>query len=745
MRASPRARTTATSKDGDARSGPPFASVVAGRSAGRASASASAARSASRAAGGNDIEALPGGAARSSAARTPAGDDPAPSGSAVGSQPTTGAPSPGRKRSRGSPRSSWEGTAKGTSPNGFPAGTNGSGRLRAPAAVEARPRVVPSIRRSARRAPSERQEDRGRECMQHTGVGAPPPRHRRATSLALRGAPTARGRRSGASTPGALRHRHRRKTLDLRTLDHDRILEPLRAVDGDKRDAGPPLFGDPSLFGPAAFGEALKPCDEVPKADSGAVVLATGQGAEAIEICKRLFRRRAKRERDSGRERIDERIDRLREGALVPCMMQGNQEADRPFHRVVGRPDVADGLKERAASTCCERNCLVGNEECLVRKGEESPSERSKEQEFIEGIVDGAERCKKLANLIARKKAAGAGRRVEEAARVEGGHVGARRVLPEGRHPLEEEADVSLGDAHRLSPFVHGVAVLADEPLNKRCNGIRKAQFNGPIGGLSGEGGERRRDRQGDDRREGVRMLGAARSQICRREGAVDELGERTSETVRSDERQMLSAGLQDPRRYARVELRIGPAEPVDALLRIADEEEPTATGGALPRIALQPIVGAQKKEKFRLNRIGILEFVDEKRVVARGNRFAGFVAVSNEPTRRQEEFEEVDAARFVLGGECLLVALKEAAEVFAEQRCKLAVGAGDEALRVYFPRISGGEDLVLRDRHAVDGRKGSRPADPAKMAGAFAARRTAELLFGAVEVTSIDPPRRRR
>ena len=58
--------------------------------------------------------------------------------------------------------------------------------------------------------------------------------------------------------------------------------------------------------------------------------------------------------------------------------------------------------------------------------------------------------------------------------------------------------------------------------------------------------------------------------------------------------------------------LRLGPAEPIDALLGVADDEQ-AGSGTARPRIAAQPGI-----QRLPLQRVGVLEFVDQQVLHAR-------------------------------------------------------------------------------------------------------------------------------
>ena len=61
------------------------------------------------------------------------------------------------------------------------------------------------------------------------------------------------------------------------------------------------------------------------------------------------------------------------------------------------------------------------------------------------------------------------------------------------------------------------------------------------------------------------------------------------------------------------VERDVGAAEAVDRLLRIADQEELAGRRPHAPPVALGGIVGGEEEQQLGLQRIGVLELVDEE------------------------------------------------------------------------------------------------------------------------------------
>jgi hypothetical protein len=61
------------------------------------------------------------------------------------------------------------------------------------------------------------------------------------------------------------------------------------------------------------------------------------------------------------------------------------------------------------------------------------------------------------------------------------------------------------------------------------------------------------------------------------------------------------------------IESHIGAPEPVDRLLRIADQKELARDWAGSAPVCLAGIVGREQEEYFGLQGVGVLEFVDEK------------------------------------------------------------------------------------------------------------------------------------
>ena len=95
----------------------------------------------------------------------------------------------------------------------------------------------------------------------------------------------------------------------------------------------------------------------------------------------------------------------------------------------------------------------------------------------------------------------------------------------------------------------------------------------------------------------------------------------------------------------------VGAPEAVDRLLRIADEEQPPGVDAHLrPRtIAVGGIVGAEQRGQLDLDRIGVLELVDQDAVVALPEPRPGrrtVLGIAQQRAGEHEQIVEVELAR---------------------------------------------------------------------------------------------------
>ncbi len=136
----------------------------------------------------------------------------------------------------------------------------------------------------------------------------------------------------------------------------------------------------------------------------------------------------------------------------------------------------------------------------------------------------------------------------------------------------------------------------------------------------------------------------------------------------------------------------IGAAETIDRLLRIADDEELSRNGTDGAGIADARIVGGEEQQDVRLNRIGILELVDEDAA-----EFCLQMAPDGFVRRDQiacvrEEIDEVERAR---GRLQLPVTRGGSGQFLLQTDCKVGVGVLLELLQFGEERVACGQHVA--------------------------------------------------
>ena len=110
----------------------------------------------------------------------------------------------------------------------------------------------------------------------------------------------------------------------------------------------------------------------------------------------------------------------------------------------------------------------------------------------------------------------------------------------------------------------------------------------------------------------------------------------------------------------------VGAPEAVDRLLRIADDEQLAGHGRDAPPVALGRIVGGQQQQDLGLQRIGVLELVDEQMREARWNAARTRGCADEQVARAQQQVDEIERAGALLQ---LLVAVDDVAQLLVQQR----------------------------------------------------------------------------
>ncbi len=164
---------------------------------------------------------------------------------------------------------------------------------------------------------------------------------------------------------------------------------------------------------------------------------------------------------------------------------------------------------------------------------------------------------------------------------------------------------------------------------------------------------------------------------------------------------------LLDPAAHLAIDRDVGAAEPVDRLLGIADDEEAAGQRLRLAPVGLARIVGGEEQEDLGLQRIGVLELVDEDALEAALEALAHPPVVAHQVARDEQQIEKVERAVLRLH---LAIALQRARELLLQERRE--VGVGGHAELVEPPAQVGDRAQHLVARHALTERRAASVLD---------------------------------
>ena len=145
------------------------------------------------------------------------------------------------------------------------------------------------------------------------------------------------------------------------------------------------------------------------------------------------------------------------------------------------------------------------------------------------------------------------------------------------------------------------------------------------------------------------------------------------------------------------VDRDVGASEAVDRLLGIADEEEAAGRRPCLAPVGLGRIVGGEQQQDLGLQRIGVLELIDEHPLEAALKAGADLRVVADQVARAEQQVEEVERAGVRLQ---LLVALERGPQFGLEPRGEIRVGVHPELIETRAQLADGRPHAVAR--HAV-------------------------------------------
>src|SRR5262245_26750373 len=349
----------------------------------------------------------------------------------------------------------------------------------------------------------------------------------------------------------------------------------------------------------------------------------------------------------------EQRGDGLLDGAIVAPPVQVAEQAQALDDRVQvwGRRFTLTGLRYAEGVQAADARAVL--EQRLVAHREQWPAQGAIDGQLVIRPLDGGERGAQTLDLLPLMERLAADQHVRDAPRLERLDIRLGDVGAPLRDAAKEQADVAR--RHRdLLPWPvalrHAPAAVLDEPPDERGHRVRQRGVDGrlrqspaPVGTWHGkrhDAGLARPFRPVGRERDVAGLERGAVLDHARGERRVDEPLHRWQ---RAEARGQLDHGrapLAQEVLDLLVDADVRAAEAVDRLLRIADHEE--LAGGrrhvAPPRRGR--IIAGEQQEDLRLERVGILELVDEDVAEAALELRAHVLASADEIAAAEQEVE---------------------------------------------------------------------------------------------------------
>ena len=320
-------------------------------------------------------------------------------------------------------------------------------------------------------------------------------------------------------------------------------------------------------------------------------------------------------------------------------------------------------------------------------------------------MLDGRQRRPHRHDLFAIVKRASADQQMRQLAGLERLDIRAGHVSAEALEAAEQQTHVTRGDRHprrgrgrcpahvvipgQRQPLHDAPPALGHQPVDERPDRVRQRALYRRSGDSPHPVGTRHR--QHDDGRLVVdrpamgqqpHVLGGSRrgrprtaAGHQRRERPVDQPLDLGHRAKTGGQGHQLDAVVLQPRLHGLVDAEVGTAKPVDRLLRVADDEQLARRRPHPAPVALCGVVGCQQQQDFRLQRVGVLELVDEDAGETPLKIGAHVGVVPHQVAGRQQQVDEVEPAGVPLEPG---VGVNRRAQLYLEQRRQ--VGVGDPA-----------------------------------------------------------------
>ena len=312
-------------------------------------------------------------------------------------------------------------------------------------------------------------------------------------------------------------------------------------------------------------------------------------------------------------------------------------------------------------------------DEALVVDRERARAQRADEREPVGRVVDRGEHPDQVAHLLALEEVAralvpvrdaGAGERVLVVSSPV--RAGSRIAMSPHRHGRQRPAVVAVADLPAL-------AVRRREAARRSCAPPR-AQLIGL--GLRVKLAEREHDRRPLRARRVRRLVELDVRWLHARLAHEDvvEYGVERGEQLRvraEVRRDLLVRARERAVSHLVVDGDVGAAEAVDRLLRVADDRQPARRRCQRPPVAVRLLVACQEQRELRLDRIGVLELVDQHDLVAAPEVVARRLVRAQQVARPEQQVVEV---RLAGGASLALVVVDELLD--PRQQAQQRVGA---------------------------------------------------------------------
>jgi len=344
---------------------------------------------------------------------------------------------------------------------------------------------------------------------------------------------------------------------------------------------------------------------------------------------------------------------------------------------------------------------LLPLEQLLVAERKQRAPQRREHGQLVVRPLDRGQGGADGLDFFAAVEGLAADEDVMDATRLQRPHVGLRHVVAEAEKAPEQDADVTGLDP----PSAHLPAALVDQPVDEGADGVGQRGLDLHRRHVADAVWFGHRQRQ--DRRLSLDVIAVAVERnvvrLQRERVAGHDRRERRVHD-RLDLRHAAEAGGQlhgfrsarhEPLAHVAINADIGAPEAVDRLLRIADDEEAARHRRDLAPVVLLRIRGREQQEDLGLERIGILEFVDEDVRESRLETAADAGVAGDQVAGFQQQIEEVERTgpglqRFVAGD--------GARQLGLQRRREVRVGVEAELIELRLQCVVSIDDPLARD-----------------------------------------------